>query len=124
MGVKNVAIPRKGKPPAARRQAGAARGFRRLVKWRTGAEGRIAALKARLRLGPHPHGRHRRCYYLVRLGHLCPQQHETCHPGPASGEPSASFLPEDRQASAQTTGRRPGQSRRRRSWPPDLPPPP
>jgi transposase, IS5 family len=45
MGVQRVAIPRKGKPSTARREAERARGFRRLVKWRTGAEGRIAALK-------------------------------------------------------------------------------
>ena len=47
LGVKNVVIPRKGKPSAARREVEHARGFRRLVKWRTGSEGRISYLKRR-----------------------------------------------------------------------------
>ena len=54
LGVKNVVIPRKGKPSAARRAAEHARGFRRLVKWRTGAEGRISYLKTPLRPGTAP----------------------------------------------------------------------
>lgn len=41
--VTTVAIPRK--PGAARRAVEQARGFRRLVKWRTGSEGRISHLK-------------------------------------------------------------------------------
>jgi len=45
LGVKRIAIPRKGKISGARRKAESARGFRRLVKWRTGSEGRIATLK-------------------------------------------------------------------------------
>jgi transposase, IS5 family len=47
LGVKTVVIPRKGKPSAARRQVEHGRGFRRLVKWRTGSEGRISYLKRR-----------------------------------------------------------------------------
>lgn len=47
LGVKKVVIPRKGKPDAARRQAEHTRGFRALVKWRTGCEGRISQLKHR-----------------------------------------------------------------------------
>lgn len=45
LGVTTVAIPRKGKPGAARREVEGRRAFRRLVKWRTGAEGRISHLK-------------------------------------------------------------------------------
>jgi len=45
LGVKSVAIPRKGKPSAVRRAHEQRRGFRKLVKWRTGAEGRISHLK-------------------------------------------------------------------------------
>ncbi len=45
LGVKKVVIPRKGKPGAARRQVQARRGFRTLVKWRTGSEARISSLK-------------------------------------------------------------------------------
>jgi transposase, IS5 family len=45
MGVKTVVIPRKGKPSAARREVQGRRSFRKLVKWRTGCEGRISHLK-------------------------------------------------------------------------------
>jgi IS5 family transposase len=41
-GVKTVAIRCKGKPGAARRAVEQGRGFRRLVKWRTGSQGRSA----------------------------------------------------------------------------------
>lgn len=44
-GVKVVAIPRKGKPGAARTKVQRGRGFVKLVKWRTGSEARIACLK-------------------------------------------------------------------------------
>jgi IS5 family transposase len=47
LGVKQVVIPRRGKPSQARREVEHGRGFRRLVKWRTGSEGRIAYLKRR-----------------------------------------------------------------------------
>jgi transposase, IS5 family len=47
IGVKSVAIPRKGQPGAARRATEHSRGFRSLVKWRTGSEGRISHLKHR-----------------------------------------------------------------------------
>jgi IS5 family transposase len=45
LGVKTVAIPRKGKPGTARREHEHRPRFRELVKWRTGAEGRISHLK-------------------------------------------------------------------------------
>jgi transposase, IS5 family len=45
LGVRTVAIPRRAKPSAARRAVEHARGFRTLVKWRTGCEGRISYLK-------------------------------------------------------------------------------
>lgn len=47
LGVGTVVIPRKGKPSQARRGVEHRRGFRRLVKWRTGSEGRISYLKHR-----------------------------------------------------------------------------
>jgi IS5 family transposase len=46
-GVKTVAIPRKGRPGTARQTHERQPGFRRLVKWRTGCEGRISHLKHR-----------------------------------------------------------------------------
>jgi transposase, IS5 family len=45
LGVTTVVIPRKGKPSAARRAHEQRPSFRRLVKWRTGSEGRISHLK-------------------------------------------------------------------------------
>jgi transposase, IS5 family len=45
LGVAQVAIPRKGTPSQARRAEEHTRPFRRLVKWRTGSEGRISHLK-------------------------------------------------------------------------------
>jgi IS5 family transposase len=45
--VAQVAIPRKGTPGAARQAHEHTRPFRRLVKWRTGSEGRISHLKHR-----------------------------------------------------------------------------
>ena len=45
LGVHTVAIPRKAKTAPTRRAIEHRRGFRRLVKWRTGCEGRISYLK-------------------------------------------------------------------------------
>jgi transposase, IS5 family len=45
LGVTKVVIPRKGRPGAARRATEKSRPFQRLVRWRTGSEGRISALK-------------------------------------------------------------------------------
>jgi len=46
LGVKNVVIPRKGKPSQARRTEEHRPAFRRTIKWRTGSEGRISTLKS------------------------------------------------------------------------------
>jgi transposase, IS5 family len=45
MGVRHVAIPRKGRPGPQRQQIEFSPRFRKLIKWRTGSEGRIAHLK-------------------------------------------------------------------------------
>ena len=45
LGVKTVVIPRRGKPSQARRAEEHRKAFRRTIKWRTGAEGRISHLK-------------------------------------------------------------------------------
>jgi IS5 family transposase len=45
LGVRTVAIPRRSRPSPARKTIEHGRGFRRLVKWRTGCEGRISYLK-------------------------------------------------------------------------------
>ena len=44
-GVRNVVIPRKGKPGKARRAQERRPAFRKTIKWRTGSEGRISSLK-------------------------------------------------------------------------------
>jgi len=46
-GVRTVAIPRRATTSPARKTIEHSRGFRRLVKWRTGCEGRISYLKRR-----------------------------------------------------------------------------
>ena len=43
--VKQVVIPRKGRPGAERQRLQRSRGFTKLVKWRTGSEARISCLK-------------------------------------------------------------------------------
>jgi IS5 family transposase len=45
LGVRTVAIPRQGKTSAARKRIEHSPSFHRLVKWRTGSEGRISYLK-------------------------------------------------------------------------------
>src|SRR6201999_4472179 len=45
LGVRTVAIPRQAATSPSRKAAEHGRGFRRLVKWRTGCEGRISYLK-------------------------------------------------------------------------------
>jgi IS5 family transposase len=45
LGVRAVVIPRKGKPGKARQAAEHRPAFRKIVKWRTGCEGRISSLK-------------------------------------------------------------------------------
>jgi transposase, IS5 family len=47
LGVTTVVIPRKGQPGKARQEVEHSPGFRELVKWRTGSEGRISHLKRR-----------------------------------------------------------------------------
>ena len=45
LGIRNVVIPRKGRPTKARQAHERGRSFRQNVKWRTGCEGRISHLK-------------------------------------------------------------------------------
>ena len=45
LGIRSVAIPRKAKPGATRREFEHRRAFRKMVKWRTGSEGRINHIK-------------------------------------------------------------------------------
>src|SRR5262249_22613788 len=52
LGVHTVAIPRQGKISAARHKLEHNRSFHRLVKWRTGCEGRISYLQRGYGRGP------------------------------------------------------------------------
>jgi transposase, IS5 family len=45
LGIRDVVIPRRGRPSKARQDTERGRAFRRTVKWRTGCEGRISHLK-------------------------------------------------------------------------------
>jgi IS5 family transposase len=45
LGVRTVAIPRQATTSPARKKLEHSRGFHKLVKWRTGSEGRISYLK-------------------------------------------------------------------------------
>lgn len=45
LGIARVAVPKKGRPSQARQAVEHERWFRQLIKWRTGAEGRISCLK-------------------------------------------------------------------------------
>jgi IS5 family transposase len=45
LGVRYVAVPRKGRTNAERRQVERRRAFRKMVRWRTGCEGRISCVK-------------------------------------------------------------------------------
>jgi len=44
-GVRNIVIPRKGKPSKGRQAEERRLAFRKTVKWRTGSEGRISSLE-------------------------------------------------------------------------------
>jgi len=44
-GVRQVVLPRKGRPTATRRELEQRRAFKRMVRWRTGCEGRISCAK-------------------------------------------------------------------------------
>jgi IS5 family transposase len=44
-GVRHVVLPRKGRPTAARREIEQRRAFKKMVRWRTGCEGRISCAK-------------------------------------------------------------------------------
>jgi transposase, IS5 family len=44
-GVRQVVLPRKGRPTAARREIEQRRAFKKMVRWRTGCEGRISCAK-------------------------------------------------------------------------------
>ena len=44
-GVRQVVLPRKGRPTVARREVEQRRAFKKMVRWRTGCEGRISCAK-------------------------------------------------------------------------------
>src|ERR1700687_593132 len=80
LGVRHVAIPRKGKPGAARREFEHRRAFRDKVKWRTGSEGRINHIKRSYGWNRTELNRHRWRPNLVRTRRLRPQPRQDRHP--------------------------------------------
>jgi IS5 family transposase len=81
LGVATVVLPTKGKPSASRRAIEQRPGFQRLVKWRTGSEGRISCLKRdfgwnRTQLDGVPW-----CADLVRSRGVQPQPDQDRRPG-------------------------------------------
>ena len=106
LGVRTVAIPRRARPSPARKTIEHSRGFRRLVKWRTGCEGRISYL-ARLRLGPDPAGRHERRRHLVRARGIRPQPDQDQRPSRMTrpGPPELAAAPPLRLQPSDFSGR-------------------
>ena len=80
LGVRSVAIPRRSKPGAARREFEHRQAFRNKIKWRTGSEGR-STTSSEATAGTHRTHRHRGCPNLVRTRRLCPQPGQDQHPG-------------------------------------------
>ena len=77
LGVRAVVIPRKGRAGGERRKLQTSKGFMKLVKWRTGSEGRISHLQQSWGwMEPHSHRRHRRRTHVVRLGRARSQRHQ------------------------------------------------
>ena len=81
LGVASVAIPRRSKPSAARREFEHRRAFRDKVKWRTGSEGQDQPPQTKLRLEPHRTHRHRWSPNLVRTRRIRPQPRQDRRPG-------------------------------------------
>ena len=109
LGVETVAIPRKGKPSQARRDVEQSPEFHRLVKWRTGSEGRISYLKRRFgwdrTLLDGLDGAQTWC----GLGRLHPQHRQDRQPdrGGHHARPARAARPSPRPAPAPTTGAAP-----------------
>jgi IS5 family transposase len=91
LGVRTVVIPRKGR---ARQATEHRPTFRKIVKWRTGCEGRISSLKRGLRLGPRPTRRPRRSPHLDRTGRSRPQPRQDRRPGRLTNPRPNTFQPE------------------------------
>jgi IS5 family transposase len=110
LGVRNVVIPRKGRPTKARQAHERRQSFRQTVKWRTGCEGRISHLKrsygwdrtmidttegARIWIGHAG----RLCPHLAPTddagGSLRPQPHQHRHPHRLTGPNETPALPHD-----------------------------
>ena len=99
-GVRYVVLPTKGRPTAARRQVENRRAFRKMVRWRTGCEGRISCAKRDFGLEPHTHRRARRRPHLVRPRHLRPQPRQDQRAARRLIEPAHIDTDETRPATA------------------------
>jgi IS5 family transposase len=109
LGVETVAIPRKGRPGAARQKTQRTKGFVKLVKWRTGSEARISHLKrdygwSRTRIDSVA-GAQTWCGWGV-LAHNATKISALIDARPA--EPGTETLPRDRPDGGTSPPRKPG----------------
>ncbi len=112
LGVRHVAIPRKGRPGPQRQAVESARRFRKLIKWRTGSEGRISHLK-------HSWGWER-----TRLDGIDGTR-SWCGWGVlAHNATKIAVLIDEREQSSKNSGPSPRQRARTYAGPPGRPPPP
>ena len=78
MGVRHVAIPRKGRPGAPRRQVESAATFPQARQVAHRIRGTDRGFEALVRMGADRARRHRRCAHMVRMGCARPQHHQDC----------------------------------------------
>ena len=114
LGVRFVAIVRKGRQSAARQAAERRPRFRKLVKWRTGSEGSDLGPEAQLGLVPQLDGRPRRHRGLVRLRGFRAQQPEDQRSHRRQRADDGPTAPIESRRTATATGHRPGPSLLRR----------
>jgi len=86
LGVKTVVIPRRAKPGVSRREFEHRRAFRKMVKWRTGSEGRISNLKRDYGWNRTPAHRPGRSPDPLRTRGLRPQPHQDRSPRRLTGK--------------------------------------
>ena len=86
-GVRHVVLPRKGRPNAARREIQNRRAFKKMVRWRTGCEGRISCAKRDYGLARTRQDGIDGAANVVRARHLRPQPRQDRRTHPMTAEP-------------------------------------
>ena len=98
LGVKRVAIPRRGKPGAARQKVQRGAAFTKLVKWRTGSEARISSSSATTGGGTFEVDGIGGTAGVVRVGRARPQRHQGQRPPPRRHRRAGTRLCRDGEA--------------------------